>query len=97
MFMTKTKEIFLFCARQIKCIKLLEKIRILTVTGFADNNHPITNEFSLKILRIEINENLYDHIQGFINLFLDEDGHRRLNEFKRMGYLVTDRAKPDDI
>jgi len=95
--MVKTKEIFLFCTKQIKCIKYLEKAHILRVTGFADINHPITNEFSLKIIRADIHSIFYNNIQGFVNLFLDDDGNRRLKEFKRIGYLVTDRPKPEDI
>ena len=81
------KELFAFCPRQEKLVLFLEKLRLFKVNGIGGGMHPITNELMCEIFYISISDRFLYPIQCFANLFIDEDGKRRIKELERIGDL----------
>lgn len=83
----KELELFAFCPRQEKLVWLLEKVKLVKINNIGGGMHPITNELMCEIFYVMIWPQLLYPVQKFVDLFIDEDGKRRMKELERIGDL----------
>lgn len=86
----KEREIFVFCPHQVKVVQFLEKLKMFEVREVGGGYHPITKNLMCQILYVNIRARLYLPLQKFVDLFIDEEGKRRIKELERIGYLRRD-------
>ena len=87
-----TFEFPMFCTRQITLAKWFERLHIIKVVDYADINHPITERFCMKVLRVETPSYLAAIVFDAVYNFIDEDGKKNRDELVRIGY-ITHNAK----